>query len=34
MSSVDSVTLFGTEIDKQLTFEKHVSTIIPFFKFL
>ena len=34
MSSVDPVTLLGTEIDKQLTFEKHASTISPFYIFL
>ena len=30
ISSVDSVTLFGVEIDTQLNFEKHVSITISF----
>ena len=34
ISSVDSVTNLGTEIDNKLNFEKHVSTIISFFMFL
>ena len=34
ISSVDSATLLGIEIDKQLNFEKHVSSIISFYIFL
>ena len=34
ISSVDSVTHLGTEIDNKLNFEKHVLTIISFFMFL
>ena len=34
ISSVDSVTLSGIEIDNELNFEKHISTIISFFIFL
>ena len=34
ISSVDSVTLLGIEIDNQLNFEKYVSTIISFYIFL
>ena len=34
ISSVDSVTLSGIEIDNKLNFEKHVSTIISFYIFL
>ena len=34
ISSVDSVTLLGIEIDNQLNFEKHVSTIISLCIFL
>ena len=30
ISSVDSATLLGIEIDKQLNFEKHVLSIISF----
>ena len=33
ISSVDSVTLLGIEIDNKLNFEKHVSTIISFYIF-
>ena len=34
ISSVDSVTLSGIEIDNKLNFEKYVSTIISFYIFL
>ena len=34
ISSVDSVTLSGIDIDNKLSFEKHVSTIISFHLFL
>ena len=34
ISSVDSVTLLGIEIDTKLNFEKHVSAIISFYIFL
>ena len=34
ISSVDSVTLLGIEIDNKLNLEKHVSTIISFYIFL
>ena len=33
VSPVDSVTLLGIEIDIQLSFEKHSSTIISFYRF-
>ena len=33
ISSVDSVTLLGIEIDSKSNFEKHVSTIISFYIF-
>ena len=33
ISSVDSVTILGIEIDNKLNFEKHVSTIISFYIF-
>ena len=34
ISSADSVTLLGTEIDSKLNFERLVSTIISFYIFL
>ena len=34
ISSVDSVTLLGIEIDNKINFEKHVSTIISIYIFL
>ena len=34
ISSVDSAKFLGIESDKQLNFEKRVSTIISFYKFL
>ena len=34
ISSVDSVTLLGIEIDNKLNVEKHISTIISFHTFL
>ena len=34
ISSVESVTLLGIEMDNKLNFQKHVSNIISFYMFL